>query len=184
MHGFLFPFVSSLIVLLVTPPLAGKTLPSAKTPVVSRIAVAKNAHTMTLYGKKTPTSDEEMVATYRVAIGPGGAGVKKREGDEVTPVGRYHIVHKKPSKYRVFMLLDYPNAEDRARFEQQKATGAIPKDARIGGDVGIHGAPPQPEWKSVHKETDWTLGCIAVDDDEIEAIAKIVPEGTVVDIRD
>ncbi len=150
---------------------------------VSRIAISKSAHTMTLYGKGS-RGIEVPISTYRVAIGPGGAGEKLREGDSVTPVGHYHVVFKKPSTYRVFMRLDYPNQDDRARFARLKASGALPSTARIGGDVGIHGAPPQPEWKSVHKNYDWTLGCIAVDDDEIEAIAKVVPEGTPVDIAD
>ncbi len=149
---------------------------------VSRILVEKKAHTMTLFARRD--DGEATLATYRVAIGPGGAGEKLREGDSVTPVGHYHIVFKKPSAYRVFMLLDYPNADDRARFAKLKASGALPKAARIGGDVGIHGAPPQPEWKTIHKDYDWTLGCVAVDDEEIESIAKIVPEGTPVDIRD
>jgi murein L,D-transpeptidase YafK len=106
------------------------------------------------------------------------------EGDKVTPVGRYRIVSKGPSRYHVFLGLDYPNAADRARFARAKAEGLLPANARIGGDVGIHGAPPQLEWKAVHKTVDWTLGCIAVDDDEIETIARATAIGTPVDIED
>ena len=124
------------------------------------------------------------VASYRVAIGPGGMGPKRQEGDQVTPVGRYHIVHKAPSQFHIFMLLDYPNASDRERFAQLKRDGVLSANATIGGAVGIHGAPRQAEWKRSHKEYDWTLGCVAVDDDEIERIAAQVEAGTVVDIED
>ena len=147
-------------------------------PAITRVVVKKASHTMALM------DGERAVVSYKVALGPGGPGVKRREGDSVTPVGRYHIVHRARSRYHVFLRLDYPNAEDRARFAKAKAEGALPKGATIGGDVGIHGAPPQEEWKSVHKNFDWTLGCVAVDDAEIENVARLVPDGTIVDIED
>jgi murein L,D-transpeptidase YafK len=120
--------------------------------------------------------------TYHVAIGPGGSGHKHREGDKVTPVGRYHIVNRGPSTFTIFMRLDYPNAEDRKRFAELKASGQLPNGATIGGDIGIHGGslPYDPD----KAPNDWTLGCVAVDNDEIRAIAKRVPDGTVVDIED
>jgi murein L,D-transpeptidase YafK len=154
----------------------GPTLgPSTK---VTRVLVKKSAHTLTLFDGTRP------VATYQVAIGPGGKGPKRREGDKITPVGRYHVVGQKPSKYRVFMRLDYPNAEDRRRFDAAMREGRLEPSATIGGDVGIHGAPPAKEWKLVHKSVDWTLGCVALDDDEIEEVAAHVPVGTPVDIED
>jgi murein L,D-transpeptidase YafK len=127
---------------------------------------------------------ERMLGRYAVAIGPGGAGPKHREGDRVTPVGRYHVVQRGPSsRFHVFMLVDYPNADDRARFVRMKAAGELPPDARIGGDVGIHGGNPN-EWALVDGARDWTLGCIAVTDAEIERVAAMVANGTVVDIDD
>jgi murein L,D-transpeptidase YafK len=156
--------------------------PSPTTPAkagsVNRVTISKGTHTMELW------TGETLVRRYRVAIGPGGAGPKLREGDKVTPTGRYHVVDGVPSQFHVFMRLDYPNADDWARFNKLKAEGKLPKDARIGGDIGIHGAPPAPEWKSMHKTVDWTLGCIAVDDAEIEEIDRLVPGGTIVDITD
>ncbi|MDB4997089.1 MAG: putative lipoprotein, partial [Myxococcaceae bacterium] len=70
------------------------------------------------------------------------------------------------------------------RFNRMKAAGELPKDATIGGDIGIHGAPPQPEWKTTHKEVDWTLGCIALDDGEVDELATLVRDGAIVDIED
>jgi murein L,D-transpeptidase YafK len=151
------------------------TIP-AKPASVTRVTIAKGTHTMELWAGET------LVRRYQVAIGPGGAGPKLREGDKVTPTGRYHVQDGVPSQFHVFMRLDYPNADDWARFNKLKADGKLPKDARIGGDIGIHGAPAG--FKLGHKTVDWTLGCIAVDDDEIEEVDRLVPGGTVVDITD
>lgn len=147
-------------------------------PHVTRLLVKKGAHTLTLFAGERP------VRTYRVAIGPGGPGHKTHEGDKVTPAGHYHIARAVPSQYHLFMRIDYPDAEDRARFAKLVAEGALPRGSTIGGDIGLHGAPPQAEYKSIHETVDWTLGCIAVDDDEIEQIAKVVPAGTAIDIED
>jgi murein L,D-transpeptidase YafK len=140
----------------------------------ARILVKKSEHTMQLLG-----ADGELLATYKVSLGPGGAGHKRREGDMVTPVGRYHVTMRQPSVFKIFLRLDYPNAEDRARFERLKKAGELPRGATIGGDIGIHGGTPPAA-----KERDWTLGCVAVEDDEIVAIARLVPDGTIVDIDD
>ncbi len=145
---------------------------------VTKVEIKKGAHTLRLL------AGEAVVANYKVAIGPGGAGPKLREGDRVTPVGRYHVVSHAPSQFHVFLRLDYPNADDRARFAKLKREGTLDKRDTIGGDVGIHGAPAQLGWKKGHKEVDWTLGCIALDDDEIEEVASLVKDGTEVDIAD
>jgi murein L,D-transpeptidase YafK len=144
----------------------------------TRLVVRKNSHEVVLY------SGETVLKRYRAAIGPGGAGYKHREGDKVTPVGHYHVTMHQPSQFHLFLRLDYPNADDRARFSTLMASGQLPREATIGGDIGIHGAPPQQEWKAVHKTVDWTLGCVAVDDAEIDEIGSLVANGTAVDIED
>ena len=151
---------------------------AAGSPGVTRVLVKKNAHELRLY------QGDLLLKTYRVAIGPGGAGAKHMEGDKVTPVGHYHVLWRMPSQFHVFLRLYYPNADDKARFDKAKADGTLPKGATIGGDIGIHGAPPAKEWKSVHKTVDWTLGCVAVDDSEIDEIAAAVKDGTAVDVED
>ena len=144
----------------------------------TKIVIKKNAHELALY------SGETFIKKYAVAIGPGGPGFKHREGDKVTPVGRYHVVMHQPSQFHQFLRLDYPNAEDRARFARLQASGELPKEATIGGDIGIHGSPPQLGWKPIHKTVDWTLGCVAVDDAEIDEIGHLVADGTPVEITD
>ena len=144
----------------------------------TRVLIKKDAHELSLY------RGDVLVKTYKVAIGPGGAGFKHREGDKVTPVGHYHVTMHQPSQFHLFLRLDYPNADDRARFGKLMASGELPKEATIGGDIGIHGAPSRPEWKPIHKTVDWTLGCVAVDDAEIDEIGSLVADGTPVDVED
>lgn len=144
---------------------------------VTRIWIGKNAHELKLY------AGDQVVRSYRVAIGPGGPGPKWREGDMVTPVGHYHVTMHQPSQFKIFLRLDYPTAADRVRFADLKAKGSLPENATIGGDIGIHGTG-NPAWTGVHKLRDWTLGCVALDNDEIVEIAGLVKDGTPVDIED
>lgn len=143
---------------------------------ITRILVKKSARTMDLFEGDT------VVASYSVAVGKGGPGHKRMEGDLVTPVGRYHIVTRVPSHLRIFMRIDYPNAEDRVRFEDLKKRGELPKNATIGSEIGIHGEPP--EAKPFKKAEYQSHGCVVVEDKEIDQIARMVPNGTIVDIED
>jgi murein L,D-transpeptidase YafK len=136
---------------------------------VDRVHIKKSTHTLELLADKT------IVKTYKVAIGPGGSGYKQREGDKVTPVGRYFVGHAIPSQFHLFMWVSYPNDADKKRFDSLKSEGKIPKDARIGGDIGIHGGG---------STGDWTLGCIALEDSEIEEVARLTKDGAIVDIED
>jgi len=147
-----------------------------KAIIVTRIHVSKGDRTMDLYDGST------LVATYAVAVGRGGAGHKKMEGDNVTPVGHYHVVTRVPSHLRVFMRLDYPNADDRARFEELKRHGELPKNATIGGEIGIHGEPP--EVKPFNKFDYGSHGCVVLENAEIDEVSRMVPDGTPVDIDD
>jgi murein L,D-transpeptidase YafK len=156
--------------------LLGAGSPPAPTPKVTRVHVDKSARTMQLL------DGEKVVATYAVAVGKGGAGPKKREGDLVTPVGHYRVVKHLPSHLRIFLQLDYPNADDRARFEDLKKRGDLPKNATIGGDIGIHGEPP--EAKPFKKAEYGSHGCVVLEDAEIDQVARLVPDGTPVEIED
>lgn len=144
---------------------------------ITEVRIDKSDHRLEL------VSEGHVVKTYRVALGPGGAGPKQREGDKKTPVGTYHIVGRIKGLFHQFLTVSYPNDEDRRRFTHLKKIGALPPSATIGGGIGIHGVDGK-EYKGVHKESDWTLGCIALDDDEIDEIAARVKDGTTVVITD
>jgi murein L,D-transpeptidase YafK len=119
----------------------------------------------------------KVIRTYKVALGQGGLAPKVRQGDARTPEGRYIIsAHFAASEYHRALLISYPNAEDRKRAAR---LGVPP-----GGDIMIHGLPNGKGYiGAAHRLYDWTLGCIAVTDSEIEEIWKLVKVGTPVEIR-
>jgi murein L,D-transpeptidase YafK len=124
-----------------------------------------------------------VVKSYRVAIGPGGPGPKRYEGDNVTPVGTYRVVARIPKLFHQFLHLDYPNAEDHARYAKLEASGEIPKGRGVGFGIGIHGVG-NADFEPTHKDSDWTRGCVALDDAEIDELVKLAPPGTRVVIVD
>ena len=107
-----------------------------------------------------------LLRTYRIALGRDPVGHKEREGDGRTPEGRYIIDRRNPkSRYYLSLHISYPDEADRARAV---ALGVDP-----GGDIMIHGLKD-----GAARDDDWTQGCIAVTDAEIEEIWALVPEGT------
>ncbi|MEL6318401.1 MAG: L,D-transpeptidase family protein [Pseudomonadota bacterium] len=119
---------------------------------------------------------EKELARYEVALGFAPEGHKTREGDGKTPEGRYRIDRKNPnSSYHLSLGLDYPRAADR---DAAKRAGVSP-----GGDIFIHGLPNG--WSgigSAHRLRDWTAGCVAVTNAEIEEIWTRVAVGAPIDL--
>jgi murein L,D-transpeptidase YafK len=120
---------------------------------------------------------DKVLKTYRVALGDHPMGPKQYSGDHRTPEGSYTIDSRNRwSQYHRALHISYPNAADRARA---KKMGKSP-----GGDVCIHGLPNGQGWIGKnHVAYDWTWGCIAVTDEEIEEIWNAVPNGTPIEIR-
>lgn len=125
----------------------------------------------------TLLSAGKVVKTYRVALGGQPVGAKTQEGDHKTPEGIYLIDSKNPkSRFHLALHVSYPNAADQ---ERAKKLGVSP-----GGLIMIHGLPPLFAWVGAqHLRMDWTDGCIAVTNAEIEEIWRLVPVGTTVEIR-
>jgi len=116
-------------------------------------------------------SGDAVVRQYRVALGREPVGRKQQEGDGRTPEGRYTVDRRNPrSNYHLSLRLSYPNEADRVRARE---AGVSP-----GGDIMIHGLKPGVD----HPATDWTEGCIAVTDREMEEIWELVTDGTGVEI--
>jgi len=114
---------------------------------------------------------------YSAELGRNWVGDKMIRGDKATPEGMYKITKKFESdstKYHKALLLDYPNEEDTASFMAAKARGSIPRSAKIGGMIEIHG--------SGGRGIDWTEGCIALTDREMDTIFNIARIGTPVTI--
>ena len=149
--------------------------PSDKPLVVSAVAdkivVAKEARLLTLFAKDTP------LKSYRIALGPAPAGHKMQEGDGKTPEGFFVISGRNPnSAYHLSLRVSYPSPADK---EAAQKRGVSP-----GGDIMIHGLPNNtPGFGAIHKARDWTAGCIAITDTEIEELWRAVPNGAVIEIR-
>ena len=158
-------------VLFLTPGCAptGPSIPP--TARADRVVIEKAARRLTLYSNGT------VLRRFAVALGRSPEGPKLREGDNRTPEGIYSIDGRNAdSRYHRALHVSYPNARDR---ERARAAGVSP-----GGDIMIHGIRRGFGWLGrFHRLIDWTHGCIAVTDDEIEEIWRAVPDGTTVEIR-
>ncbi|NUP12218.1 MAG: L,D-transpeptidase family protein [Polyangiaceae bacterium] len=155
-----------------------EALARAPAPAITAVRVEKAAHRMHLL------ANDVVVRSYTIAIGWGGAGPKLREGDGVTPVGTYAVTGRlDTSPWHILLGVSYPNYEDVKRFARLKAEGKVPHDANIGFGIAIHGRPKSMA-DGEHKKADWTLGCVALDNGEIEEVAKLVKKGTPITIVD
>jgi len=136
-----------------------------------KVLIEKRERRLTLLSKG------EILKTYKIALGGNPIGPKERQGDNKTPEGIYIIDSRnRNSQYHLSLRISYPNEKDKKRA---KELGVSP-----GGDIMIHGIKNGLSWVGdLHTGVDWTKGCIAVSDEEIEEIDRLVPIGTIVEIR-
>jgi murein L,D-transpeptidase YafK len=118
----------------------------------------------------------QVLRDYEVALGSSPLGPKRHRGDGRTPEGRYRIESRvEASQFHRALRISYPNAADR---DFARRAGVSP-----GGDVMIHGLPNGERWVGEeHLDFDWTNGCIAVTDDEMNEIWELVDDGTPIEI--
>ncbi len=132
-----------------------------------------------------------------IAIGRGGAGFKSHKGDNVTPFGSYRIGWVgEQSNFRKFFGLTYPSAEDAQKALQQgvinqmaynsiitahRSNQVPPQNTPLGGRIGIHGLGRADE--KIHKSMNWTHGCIALTNGQIDHLSHWLDKGTVVKIK-
>ncbi len=135
-----------------------------KGPAVTSVQVHKGQRKMYLL------HHEKVLKSYDVALGFAPDGHKQFEGDGRTPEGTYRIDRRNPnSEFHLSIGISYPNQADR---DYAAALGKSP-----GGDIFIHGGPRRPVTRR-----DWTAGCIAVTDREMERIYAMVKDGTPIHI--
>ena len=156
-----------------------------KTPFVSpRIVVKKSQRQLLLF------SDDRLVRTYRIGLGLSPVGDKVREGDRRTPEGDFYVFVKNPkSQFYLSLGLSYPNAAHAERglrdglithgqyqeiIEALKNGKGPPQYTPLGGLIYIHGNG---------SSSDWTWGCIALDDEDMRELFDVVSVGTPVTIR-
>lgn len=129
-------------------------------PTVTQVQVHKADRKMYLL------HNDRVLKSYDVALGFAPVGHKAFEGDGKTPEGAYFITHKNPkSEFHLSLGISYPNAADIAFAKSQ--------DKSPGGDIFIHGAPNRPTSRQ-----DWTAGCIAVSDKQMEVVYSMIRPGT------
>lgn len=135
------------------------------------ILVDKLRHTLTLL------KGGRVSRTYHAELGLNGSSDKSVAGDKATPEGRYRIVEKKDlgeTHWHRALLINYPNEGDREQFAEAQRRGLIPRRARIGGLIEIHGEGGRFQ--------DWTEGCIALDNEDIDELFGLVEVGTPITI--
>jgi murein L,D-transpeptidase YafK len=127
--------------------------------------------------------NQRAIRAYRAVFGPRPMEDKIREGDRCTPEGSFTIQNLNPrSQYNKFMLLSYPNDSSKARFSRLQAQGILPKSAKIGGSVGIHGIWPGGD-DMIEMGVGWTDGCVALRNRDVDELFAMVGVGTKVVIR-
>jgi murein L,D-transpeptidase YafK len=139
--------------------------------------------------------DQAVVRRFHIALGKHPTAGKLLRGDGRTPEGKYYVCEKRPqSRFRRFLAISYPNVDDAEKAYARRLISADewadiffanlhqqvpPWSTLMGGDVGIHGYGGRPQ-----RPVDWTLGCIAVSDADIDYLYDVVPIGTPVVISD
>lgn len=144
---------------------------SRKNPGRGAIVVDKEARLLTVFVGGAPK------LRMRAELGMAGVQPKRQAGDDATPEGRYRVVQVKgsgQSRYYKALLLDYPNDDDRRRFEADVRAGRLRRNARPGSGIAIHGHGG--------KGRDWTHGCVAVTNDEMDELLRWMGEGNPVTI--
>lgn len=143
------------------------------------IVIVKETAEMQVYN----AFDNNLIVVYPVVFGTKEPGDKMFEGDRKTPEGEFKIIEKRVhEKWSRFLALSYPNEESIALFNERKSSGQIPKDARMGGDIGIHGIVAS-ETPAIDRFEHWTYGCISTKNNYIEELYTYIPVGTTVVIK-
>jgi murein L,D-transpeptidase YafK len=145
--------------------------PLPRDAVADRVLVEKSSRRLTLL------RNGKTLKTYSVALGGAPSGAKEFEGDQRTPEGIYTIdFHKPDSDFHLALHVSYPEPRDVDR--------AAAEGLSAGSDIMIHGLPNRRGWIGrFHRRSDWTAGCIAVADFEIEEIYRAVADGTPIELR-
>ena len=144
---------------------------------------------------------DRVVRQYSIAHGKGRRGDKQRRGDNRTPVGVYSVMELKTSdRFHYFMQLNYPTPKDawrgyraglisarefRAVARAHKSAVPPPQTTALGGHIGIHGLGTSSERKMrIHETENWTEGCIALTNDELDELRRYITPGVKVHIRE
>jgi len=159
---------------------------------IDRIVVEKTARRLSIF------RDGKQIKTYRVALGRHPVRSKQEEGDMKTPEGIYKIDRRNAqSSFHLALHISYPSDNDNARAAERGHLAlhisypsdndnarAAERGVSAGFDIMIHGIRNGFGWMGAfHRWKDWTVGCIALTDEEIEELWRVTPDGTTIEIR-
>ena len=140
------------------------------------ILVEKSKYRLTVYDSKKP------VKSYPVVFGGSPAGDKLKAGDLRTPEGVFSIKDLYPHEaWSKFLWLDYPTKQSWRKHIKAKQDGTIKGSDSVGSEIGIHGVPANSE-KLIKERSNWTLGCVSLENKDVEELYGFVQKGTAVEI--
>lgn len=142
-----------------------------------KIIITKSKYIMEVY------DNQGWLATYPCVFGNKDLKEKIQQGDRETPEGEYRITRKRKNKKWACMInIDYPNHQDSIKFEERIANGLLPKNAKIGDGIAIHGTWPHEDY-NIDMYQNWTDGCISLKNADAMDLFSYIPIGTTVIIR-
>ena len=140
------------------------------------ILVEKSKYRLTVYSDKKP------IKSYPVVFGGNPAGDKLKEGDSRTPEGIFRIKDLYPHEtWSKFLWLDYPTKQSWRKHIKAKQNGTIDWGDSVGSEVGIHGVPANSD-NMIKDKSNWTLGCVSLENKDVDELYRFVQKGTEVEI--
>ncbi|MBN1950740.1 MAG: L,D-transpeptidase [Bacteroidales bacterium] len=128
------------------------------------LKIDKSDYTLTI------ATDSLIIKEYPCVFGGNPIDDKRKEGDQCTPEGEFHMITKYPHKsWSKFIWIDYPTTDSWRKHKAAKANGNIPGSASIGGEIGIHGVPEGMD-ELIDRKYNWTLGCISLKNKDVNEI--------------
>jgi len=128
-------------------------------------------------------ASQKVLKEYLVVFGENIVDDKLMQGDKCTPEGKFNMVTKYPhKKWSKFIWINYPNDDSWKKYKAAKNEGRIPKDAHIGGEVGIHVVPKGMDFL-IDIKYNWTLGCIAMKNNDLDELYPFITKSTMIVIR-
>ncbi|MFT7157588.1 MAG: murein L,D-transpeptidase YafK [Parvicella sp.] len=140
------------------------------------IKIDKKNYTLSVLNK------DKVIKSYPIVLGDNPVDDKKMEGDMATPEGSFKMNSKYPHKsWKYFIWVNYPTKDSHDKFDKRKANGEIPKDAKIGGEIGIHGTPEDCDYL-IDEGINWTWGCISLKRSDIADLYPYIAADTKIEI--
>jgi len=141
------------------------------------ILIDKSEHKLSVH------SDTIILKEYPVVFGGNPKDDKLMQGDQCTPEGSFKILSKYPHKsWSKFIWIGYPSDDSWRKHNLAKSENKIPKDAKIGGEIGIHGVPDGMDYL-IDMKYNWTLGCVSMKNRDVDEIYPYINKTTVIEIR-